>query len=189
MQCEKEHWATYSRPPAASHLMQNKERPPVDSEEPNKINVLVVDGNQDFTKNLVTYLSKKGYIPTAACTGHDAMEALKIKSYQVAILDLKLPDIDGITLLETIKTEHEHIIVILISGYVTIDAAAKAIKRGACDFIGKPFEDAELDLILQRALEKKEMTAKLIRANIRNIILALSLPLWALLGYYLVSLF
>jgi DNA-binding NtrC family response regulator len=169
--------------------MQNKERPPVDSKEPNKINVLVVDDNQELAKNLVTYLSKKGYLPTAAFTGRDALEALKLKSYQVAILDLKLPDIDGITLLENIKTDHKHIIVILISGYATIDAAAKSIKRGAYDFIGKPFEYTELELILQRALERKEMTAKLKRARIRNIILALSLPLWALLGYYLVSLF
>jgi two-component system NtrC family response regulator len=167
--------------------MLYEERPFVYTKDPHTVNILIVDDNQAFAESLVAYLSKKGYLPTFVNTGADALEATKRSQFEIAILDLKLPDIDGIALLEAIRKKHEQMIIILISGYATIDAAAKSIQRGAYDFISKPFEFIELEVILQRALEKKEMTAKLKRARIRNTILALSLPLWVLLGYLLVN--
>jgi two-component system NtrC family response regulator len=159
----------------------------VDIKDPNNINILVVDDNREFAKNLVAYLSSKGYAVTTAHTAADALGAATRTQFEIAVLDLKLPDMDGITLLETLRKKQQQMIIILISGYATIDAAAKSIKRGAYDFISKPFEFIELELILQRALEKKEMTATLKRARIRNLILALSLPFWALLGYLLAN--
>jgi DNA-binding NtrC family response regulator len=159
----------------------------VDNEKSNDIGVLVVEDDHILAKQLVTFLTEKGYAALAACTGQGALEALKGNKIQIAIIDLKLPDIDGIALLEAIKTNHKQMIVVAASGYATIEAAAKSIKSGAYDFISKPFELVELELILRRALEKKEIKTKLRRSRIRNLVLALSLPIWALLGYYLVS--
>lgn len=158
-----------------------------DNDKTQNISVLVVDDDQDLTDQWVGFLSKRGYAPLAAYSGQEALEALKASTFQIAIIDLKLPDTDGIALLENIKADHKQMIVVVASGYATIDAAAKSIKSGAYDFISKPFELVELELILRRALEKQEITASLKRSRIRNLILALSLPLWALLGYYLVS--
>lgn len=104
-------------------------------------------------------------------------------------MDLKLPDINGIELLQSIKTNSPETIIILMSGYATIDAASESIKHGAYDFISKPFNFNELELILNRALEIKTRKAKLTRLKRRNIILTLTLPLWALLGYLLIYLF
>lgn len=168
-------------------LSLTRERLFVENNKTHHIGVLVVDDDQDLADQLVTFLSKKGYAPLATYSGQEALAALKGNTFQIAIIDLKLPDIDGIALLEAIKTDHKQMIVVVASGYATIDAAARSIKGGAYDFISKPFDLVELELILRRALEKKKITAKLKRSRIRNLILALSLPLWALLGYYLVS--
>jgi DNA-binding NtrC family response regulator len=161
----------------------------VDNVKTNHIGILLVDDDQDLNSRLVAFLTQKGYTPTSAHSGHEALDVLKGGTFQIAIIDLKLPDIDGIALLETIKADHKQMIVVVTSGCATIDATAKSIKGGAYDFISKPFELVELELILRCALEKKEITAKLKRSRIRNLILILTLPLWALLGYYLVSFF
>lgn len=159
----------------------------MDNKKTHIIGVLVVDDDQDLADQLVTFLSANGYAALATYSGQEALEALKGNTVQIAIIDLKLPDIEGIDLLEAIKNEHQQMIVVVVSGYATIDAAAESIKNGAYEFISKPFDLVELELTLRRALEKKKITAKLKRSRIRNLILALSLPLWALLGYYLVS--
>ncbi len=70
----------------------------------------------------------------------------------------------------------------LISGYATIQAAAEAIQNGAYDFVAKPFDFGELEITLSRAMQKKVQTERLQRIKRRNLILALSLPLWLLLG-------
>jgi DNA-binding NtrC family response regulator len=76
-----------------------------------------------------------------------------------------------------------------MSGYATIDAAAESIKHGAYDFIAKPFNFKELRQTLHRAIEIKARKEKLVHLKKRNIILALTLPLWALLGHLLINFF
>jgi DNA-binding NtrC family response regulator len=154
----------------------------------NKITILVIDDDKDISDNLSKFLTENGYSATNTYTGQNGLELIKRQRPHIAILDLKLPDINGIQLLKSIKGKSPETIIILMSGYATIDAAAEAIKHGAYDFIAKPFNFNEIELTLRRAIEIKTRKAKLNRLKKRNIILALTLPLWVLLGSMIVSL-
>lgn len=155
----------------------------------NEITILVVDDDKDISDNLAGYLTKNGYSTSKAYTGQKSLELIKQHHHHIALVDLKLPDINGIELLKSFKANSPQTIIILISGYATIDAAAESIKYGAYDFLAKPFNFEELERTLRRAIEKKTQTEKLNQLKKRNIILALTLPLWALLGYLIVSRF
>ena len=154
----------------------------------NQITTIVIDDDKDISDNLARYLTKNGYTVTNTYTGREGLALIKKQQPHIALVDLKLPDINGIELLKSIKSASPEAIIILISGYATIDAAAEAIKHGAYDFIAKPFNFDELELTLRRAIEIKTRKEKLSRLKKRNIILALTLPLWILLGYIIVSL-
>jgi DNA-binding NtrC family response regulator len=154
----------------------------------NDITAIVIDDDKDISDYLAHYLTKSGYSVTNTYTGKEGLALIDKQHPRIALVDLKLPDINGIELLKSIKAASPETIIILISGYATIDAAAEAIKHGAYDFIAKPFNFDELELTLRRAIEIKIRKEKLARLRKRNIILALTLPLWILLGYIVVSL-
>jgi DNA-binding NtrC family response regulator len=154
----------------------------------NRITILIIDDDKDISDNLAKFLIKNRYSATNTYTGQKGLELIKQQHPHIALVDLKLPDINGIELLKSIKANSPETIIILMSGYATIDAAAKSIKHGAYDFIAKPFNFNELEQTLHRAVEIKTRRAKLTRLRNRNIILALTLPLWILLGYIIVTL-
>lgn len=154
-----------------------------------KIAVLVVDNNISTSDNLIPYLTKLGYSATSVDTGQKALERIKQNTPHITLLDLKLPDISGIELLKSIKTASPHTIIILISGCATIDAAAESIRHGAYDFLTKPFNFEEVEITLRRAMDIKSRNDELLRLKKRNILIAFTLPIWALLGYLFVSLF
>jgi DNA-binding NtrC family response regulator len=154
----------------------------------NEISTIVIDDNKEISDNLTHYLTRSGYSVTNTYTGKEGLALIGEQHPRIALVDLKLPDINGRELLQSIKATSPETIIILISGYATIDAAAEAIKHGACDFIPKPFNFNELELTLHRAIEINIRKEKLAHLKKRNIILALTLPLWILLGYIIVIL-
>ena len=154
-----------------------------------EVTVLIVDDDKDISDSLSKYLTENGYSATNTYTGKDGLEQIKQQRPDIAFVDLKLPGISGIELLKSIKANSPKTIVILISDNATIYATAESIKHGAFDFIAKPFNTNELDLTLHRALEIRIRKEKLGRLKRRNIILAVTLPLWALLGYLIINLF
>lgn len=152
------------------------------------ITAIVIDDDKDTSDKLAQYLTKSGYSVTNTYTGKEGLALIDKQHPRIALVDPILSDINGIELLKSIEAASPETIIILISGYATIDAAAEAIKHGAFDFIAKPFNFDELELVLRRAMEIKIRKAKLARLKKRNIILALTLPLWILLVYIVVSL-
>lgn len=152
------------------------------------ITTIVIDDDKDISDNLAHYLTKSGYSVTNTYSGKEGLALIDKQHPRIALVDLKLPDINGIELLKSIKAASPETIIILISGDTTIDAAAEAIKHGAYDFIAKPVNFDELELTLRRAIEIKIRKEKLACLRKRNIILALTLPLWILLGYIIVRL-
>lgn len=155
----------------------------------NEITILIVDDDKDISDSLAKYLTEKGYSVTITHTGQECLELIKQQHLYIALVDFKLPDISGKELLKSIKANSADTIIILMSGHTTIDTTAESIKHGAYDFIAKPFNFNELELTLHRAIEIKIRKEKLTRLKKRNIILALTLPLWALLGYLLINIF
>ena len=116
--------------------------------------VLIVDDEPDLRELLVEALRTQGYEADGAENGPAALECIKAKHYPVILTDLNMPG--GITGLELLKAIHEvdpKAFCIIMTGYATTESAIQAVKRGAYDFIQKPFKLAEIDASLRRALD------------------------------------
>lgn len=120
-----------------------------------KPEVLVIDDEIEVGAFFRYYFQEeKGYPVEVANSGLEARALLWKKSFDLALVDLKLPDTDGITLLKEIKDTNPGCVVILMTGYSTAKSAVEAMKLGAFDYIEKPFDELEeLDILLERALQ------------------------------------
>jgi len=115
-------------------------------------NVLVVDDNADLRWNLSNILKEAGFETMAAADGRGALKTLKSRSPNLVLLDVKLPEMDGMKILEKMKQIDKDLIVIMLTAYGDVKTAVKAMKLGAYDYITKPFDDEELILIIKKAL-------------------------------------
>jgi PAS domain S-box-containing protein len=120
--------------------------------------VLVVDDEQDIRDASERILSRVGYQVQKASRGDEALDILNKNSVDIVLLDLKMPGMDGMEVLERIRKLSETIQVIVITGYATVETAIEAMKQGAYDFIPKPFEPDQLRIVVNRAWEKIHFT-------------------------------
>ena len=116
--------------------------------------VLVVDDEQDIRDASERILSRVGYQVQKASRGNEALDILNKESVDIMLLDLKMPGMDGLEVLERVSEQNTEIQVIVITGYATVETAIKAMKQGAYDFIPKPFEPDQLRIVVHRAWEK-----------------------------------
>ncbi len=117
--------------------------------------VLVVDDEREMGDFFSYLLETKGHEVTVAVSGAEARQYLARGSFHLAIIDLKLPDTDGITLLREIKALYPKCEVIVMTGYSTVRSAVEAIQLGAFDYLEKPFgELGELEEVIERALAR-----------------------------------
>ncbi|MCX7991652.1 MAG: sigma-54 dependent transcriptional regulator, partial [Proteobacteria bacterium] len=127
--------------------------------------ILIVDDEELITESLSSFLNEKGYdIKTADCIAR-AKNALQSENFDLVLLDLKLPDGQGIELLDFISKEKEKPLVIMMTAYGTIGDAVKAIKKGAYDFIQKPFRTKDIEIIIKLALETTRLERELRQAQ------------------------
>lgn len=119
--------------------------------------ILVVDDEQSMRDFLSIMLKKEGHDVVAAENGHDAVKALKNEIFELVISDVKMPGMDGIDLLKTVRKTSPESIVIMITAYATAETAVEAMKQGAYDYITKPFKVDEIKLTIQKALEKRSL--------------------------------
>ncbi|MFB3925234.1 MAG: sigma-54-dependent transcriptional regulator [Syntrophales bacterium] len=123
--------------------------------------ILVIDDEKSICENLELYLAEEGYEVVTANTGTDGLNKAAQVSPDVVVLDIRLPDIDGFTVLEDLKEENENAKVIMITAHHDMDTTIKAMKEGAFDYIHKPINIDELDIAIQRALKTSEMERKI----------------------------
>ena len=122
--------------------------------------VLFVDDEPALRSLMAERLSERGFEVVEADTGERALEFLDQFAFDVVITDLRLPGIDGTRVIETARERYPGIVAIVITGYGTVKDAVDAIKRGASDFIAKPFQFDELIHVLQKALEQRRLTSE-----------------------------
>ena len=127
-------------------------------ENTDSLKILVVDDERDIREGIERILIRMGYTVFKASQGEEALEILGKETVDLAILDLKMPGMDGMELHQRIRGIDENIIVIIITGYATIETAIEAMKKGAYDFIPKPFEPEHLRIVVRRAHEKLRLT-------------------------------
>ncbi|MBN1946636.1 MAG: sigma-54-dependent Fis family transcriptional regulator [Bradymonadales bacterium] len=117
--------------------------------------VLVVEDDTNMRRVLVALLKNDGYKAYTATDGEEAMAALRLHEVAAVITDLKMPRVDGLTLLRHINTHHPDLPVIIITAHGTVQTAVEAIKLGAFDFVTKPFEKEELKATVHKAVRAR----------------------------------
>ncbi|UCE54444.1 MAG: response regulator [Desulfobacterales bacterium] len=122
--------------------------------------ILLVDDEVVFTKNMAKLLTNRGYIVTEVNSGDSAIRALEEKDFDVVVLDLKMPGMDGITTLKEIKKLGLFTETLILTGHGSIDTALEAIKLGAYDYLTKPCEIDELVAKIESAWQKKDGEVK-----------------------------
>src|SRR5687767_10438643 len=122
--------------------------------------LLFVDDEPALRSLMAERLSERGYEVVEAESGERAAELLDRFAFDVVITDLRLPGIDGTRVIEAARERYPGIVAIVITGYGTVKDAVEAIKRGASDFVAKPFQFDELVHVLEKALEQRRLTSE-----------------------------
>lgn len=121
--------------------------------------ILIVEDDIAFGKMLATFLERRNFSVTTTSNSNEGKEKLEEEDFDLLITDLKLPDDSGMTLLEHVKNAYPKTRVILMTGYAEVNTAVEAIKKGALDYISKPFRPEELLMIIEQAAETSENAA------------------------------
>jgi response regulator RpfG family c-di-GMP phosphodiesterase len=119
--------------------------------------VLIVDDETVIREILLDFLSMEGYVVRAVESGQAALEELLQRPYNLVISDLKMPSMSGLELLEKISENKLDIITIIMTGFGTVETAIEAMKKGAYDYILKPFKVEEVVHVVRRGLEKQRL--------------------------------
>ena len=119
--------------------------------------ILVVDDEPAMRESLRDWLMEDGYKVDLAVSGQDALVMAEEKKWEVILLDLKMPGMDGIETLKRLKEITPDTEILIITAYATIDTAIQAMKEGAFDYLTKPFDPDELDMQIKKILDHKEL--------------------------------
>jgi DNA-binding NtrC family response regulator len=122
---------------------------------PFSANILVIDDEESMRAGCIQTLAEDGYRVRAVENGRKGLDRTQKESFDVILLDLKLPGIPGMEVLTRLKENDPNSVVIVITGYATIDSAVEAMKRGAYDFLTKPFTPEVLSSIVKRAVDSR----------------------------------
>lgn len=120
-----------------------------------KISLLIVDDEVAFLKAIARRLEMRGFTVTKAENGKAAQEAAGHQKFDLALVDLKMPGMNGQELLEILKREHQHIEVIILTGHGSLDSAVECTKLGAFGYLPKPYEVDKLLEALRDAYEAR----------------------------------
>lgn len=118
--------------------------------------ILLVDDEIVFTENMSRLLTSRGYLVTAVNNGESAIKELEAKDFDVVVLDLKMPGMDGIATLKEIKKLDLFTEILILTGHGAVDTALGAIKLGAYDYLAKPCEIDELVEKIEGAWQQKD---------------------------------
>ena len=125
-----------------------------------KPSLLIVDDEKPVRDNLAKYLSD-GYIAYTAANGQEAIKKIGENSdIEVVLSDMKMPEMDGLELLEKVQENNKDIVVILITGFSTIETAVDAMRRGAYDYLTKPIDLNKLEITIKNAIENKKLRSE-----------------------------
>jgi DNA-binding NtrC family response regulator len=122
--------------------------------------ILVIDDKDSMRQMLSKTLESEGYEVETAKDGEGGLEKAKEKRYDLVLADLKLPKMDGLEVLSSLKELDPEVAIIMMTAYGTIESAVEAMKQGAFDFLAKPFDTDHLGVLIKRALENRRLLAE-----------------------------
>jgi len=144
--------------------------------------ILVVDDEEPVRRLLADFLTQLQYEVVTAADGVEALQKFAGGEFDLVISDRVMPKMDGLTLLQEIKSRDPHVIFLMITGYPSFETAVEAMKVGAYDYVPKPFQLEDVRLRIERALERRRLRKSL--QTMRGLVwgLILSIPVWLILG-------
>ena len=119
--------------------------------------ILVVDDEEIVIRSCVRALADDEHQVDAARGGAEALEKIEAERYDVVVLDIMMPNMDGLEVLQRVKEAHPDIEIVMVTGLSQIDTAVRSMKLGAFDYIPKPFDPDELKVVVDRALERRRL--------------------------------
>ncbi|QTQ30372.1 Two component system response regulator, CheY-like superfamily [Aromatoleum bremense] len=122
--------------------------------------ILIVDDEALYRQLLTSRLGRAGYRLSEAADGEAGLECAQHGGIDLALVDIKMPGIDGIEVLKRLKVLDPLIEVVILTGHGNVDTAISAMKLGAFDYLSKPYKLTELDIVVERALEKRAMAQR-----------------------------
>ena len=122
-----------------------------------EIGILVVDDEQIVRESLASWFEEDGYRIGTAANARDALGKLQDETWHIAIIDIKMPGMDGLELQQKIREIDENLVIIIMTAYASVDTAVQALKEGAYDYITKPFDPDDLARIIRNAVEHRRL--------------------------------
>ncbi len=120
--------------------------------------ILVVDDEPVICRSCEKIFRRAGHEVVTAISGRQALQILEGGEFDVVFTDLKMMDVGGMEVLQTVRRLYPATVVVVITGYATIASAVETMRGGAFDYLPKPFTSAELTAVLERALDKRRLT-------------------------------
>lgn len=122
-----------------------------------KPKLLVVEDDKNTLDGLIQILRRGGYTASGVSSGYDALNQLSRESFDIVITDMKLPGMGGLSLLQEIKKKNSSIAIVVVTAYSSIKSAVNAVKHGADEYLAKPVDVEELELVLEKLWEKQQL--------------------------------
>jgi len=141
-----------------SKISKKKKSEPKAKALPSKVRkarLLVVDDEADFTKLIQTILAQKGYVVDTATSATQAIALQRKNAYDLALVDLRMPEMTGLELLQYLKARDKAIFVILMTAYGSFSVGIEALRNGAADYVAKPFKNKVLIEKVAEALSRR----------------------------------
>ena len=159
------------------------------SEKKVKGKIFVVDDEERICEAVKRALERVGYQVETSLDAMDALEKIHKGSWDMVICDIRMPEMDGTLLLDRIKEYDSNILVLMITGYASIESAVDAVKRGAQEYIPKPFSSEQLRFFVERAFERRRLMeenlhlkTELGQVHVRNVVIGKSQVMEQLFG-------
>ncbi len=128
--------------------------------------ILIVDDEEIVVRSCLRILGDSSYVVDSAQSGMEALRKIEENEYDILVLDIMMPQMDGLEVLQQVKERHPDVDVIMMTGLSQIQTAVKAMKLGAFDYLSKPFDPDELKLVVDRALERQRLLHE--NRNLKN---------------------
>lgn len=129
---------------------------------PGNVRILIVDDDPDLRLTLDDYLDARGYQVISARSGSDAVQALETggNSFDIVLTDLMMPGVDGMAVLRAARQSNPLVHVVIMTGYSSLKTAIESVRCGAFDYLTKPFELVEIEIIVNRIIENQRLGAE-----------------------------
>jgi len=137
-----------------------------------KAGILIIDDDAGIRKTLSKILEREGYVVKDVENGKQAIEASKEEFFNVALIDIRLPDIEGTKLLDKLKETEPKMVKIIVTGFPSLQNATDAVNEGADGYILKPFDVKELLTMIENHLKKQEEDLKYTQERVTEYITA-----------------